>query len=270
VSDPADFTCLLTVCPSDEAAHFAEAVESIALATLRPAEVLICQDGDLPDVLRGAVDAAAARLGARSVRNPGPRGLHHNLNHALDAVRTPWIARCDADDINAPDRFLEQVEWLRAHPETGVLGCDLTEFFPDGRMRRKPMPADHEAILAWAAWRNPVNHNTVFCRTVHLRNAGGYPDVPYKEDYALWLRLLDSGVKFANLPRPLVRARLGEGFYGRRANLESLRGEWRLYRLRRGLVHLGGATAALACAMRSAALAAGPLTRLIYESGLRR
>jgi glycosyltransferase involved in cell wall biosynthesis len=96
-------TCLLPLWGGDGADALDEAVASIAASTRRPEEILICQDGALPESLRAAVERAVRRLGARVVANARPRGLHHNLNHALTRVRTAWVARCDADDINAPD-----------------------------------------------------------------------------------------------------------------------------------------------------------------------
>ncbi len=260
---PVRFTCLLPVYGADDAGHFAEAVRSILCATLRPDDVVVCQDGDLPPALTAAVRAGVSDLGARLVRNPGPGGLHHNLNHALAQTRTPWIARCDADDINAPARFEVQARALAERPDVGVLGSDLMEFWPDGRERRKTMPLTHEAIVAWAKWRSPVNHNTVFYRTEDILACGGYPALPLKEDYGLWLRLIGRGVRFANLRADLVRSRLGDDFYRRRAGLKNLVSEWGLYRIRAGIPGMGGLQAAAALAMSGA-------TRLVYERGLRR
>jgi glycosyltransferase involved in cell wall biosynthesis len=269
VTSPVAFTCLLPVYGGDNAAFFREAVQSIEASVLAPAEVVICQDGDLPTDLAAEV-VAAVRAGARVVVNAGPRGLHHNLNTALREVRTSWVARCDADDINVPDRFRRQASYLAAHPEVGVLGGDLIEFWPSGLTRSKLMPLDHADIVGWAQWRSPINHNTVFYRPEDVLAVGGYPDVPYKEDYALWLKLIARGVRFANLRADLVRARLGEGFYDRRAGVKNLASEWQVYRLKRAIPALAGPAAVAAWAARSAVLASGPVSRVVYNLGLRR
>jgi glycosyltransferase involved in cell wall biosynthesis len=268
VTQPVAFTCLLPVYGGDEAAFFREAVDSIDASVLAPVEVVICQDGDLPSDLAAQV-AVAVRAGARVAVNAGPRGLHHNLNNALRQVKTSWIARCDADDINAPDRFLLQASHLAERPDIGVLGGDLIEFWPDGRTRSKVMPLDHADLVAWAQWRSPVNHNTVFYRAEDVLAVGGYPDLPFKEDYALWLKMIARGVHFANLRADLVRARLGEGFYGRRAGARNFASEWQVYRLKRDIPALAGAGALAALAARSAILASGPLTSVVYNLALR-
>lgn len=264
------FTVLLPVYGGDQVAFFDQAMQSLAGSTVQPDAVLICQDGALPDALAASVEAWARRSGARVAENPGPRGLHHNLNHAIKSVRTPWIARCDADDINLPRRFEAQVACLAARPEIGVLGGDLIEFWPDGRERHKSMPLSHGEIVARARWRSPINHNTVFYRTEDVLAAGGYPDVPFKEDYGLWMRLIGRGIEFANIREDLVRARLGALFYSRRAGVRNFQSEWALYKIRRNVPGLAGPPAAAALVARSVALAMSGPTRLIYEWGLRR
>ena len=265
-----EFTCLLPVHEADDVSFFRQAVLSVAASTLKPAEILICQDGNAPPALEAAIHDCIAQFGARLTRNPGPIGLHHNLNHALKLARTPWIARCDADDLNAPHRFEAQAQYLMAKPEVSVLGGDLIEFWPDGRERRKTMPLTHPEIVSLAKWRNPINHNTVFYRTEVILSCGGYPELSLKEDYALWLRLIGRGVEFANIRDDLVRARLGPSFYRRRTGARNFRSEWELHKIRTAIPGMGGAVAAGALIARSCALVSSGPTRLVYEWGLRR
>ena len=255
------FTCLLPVHDGDDADLFRQAHASILANTLLPTRILICQDGVLPPLLQRAV----AETGESIVENPGRKGLHHNLNHALARVATPWICRADADDINLPNRFTRQITFLADHPEVSVLGGAIEEVSPGCASHFKSMPLTHAAISARARWRNPVNHMTAFVRTQPLRDAGGYPAIPCKEDYGLWLAMLARGHRFANLPDVLVRARLGAGFHDRRAGLHNLASEFALYRLQprspgAALVHLA----------RAAALASRTIARGAYLGVLRR
>ncbi|MEO8927420.1 MAG: glycosyltransferase [Caulobacteraceae bacterium] len=267
--DALSFTCLLPVHAGDDADPFETAIESVFANTLAPVEILICQDGPLGEAHARVVEGAVAR-GARLVKNPGPRGLHHNLNHAMEAVRTPWVCRADADDVNLPTRFADQMAFLAYHPDVAALGGGIVEFWPDGRGRRKPMPPSHEAIVAMARYRNPINHMTAFFRTDAFFACGGYPAIPMKEDYGLWLKMIDRGYRLANLEHALVRVRLGPDFHERRSGLNSVASEYALYRLRRALPGTAGRAAALALIARSAALAVSPLAALIYRAGLRR
>jgi amylovoran biosynthesis glycosyltransferase AmsE len=260
----AAFTCLLPVWEGDDADAFAAAMQSVSSSTRAPDAIVIAQDGWLPAGLRAAVEQAVATWRARVTVNAGPRGLHHNLNSAMDAVETPYVARLDADDLNLPDRFAAQVAFAASHPEVAAFGGAILEFWPDGRTRRKDAPTTHAAILRQAAWRNPINHMTAFFRRDAFLAAGGYPDIPLKEDYGLWLAMLARGEQLANLPQPLVRARLGKDFHRRRAGPGAIASEWSLHRLKRATPALDPYMSALAFVVRSAALSLPASARLAY------
>jgi hypothetical protein len=263
------FTCLLPVCPRDDAELLRDALHSIFANTLRPTHTIVCEDGDLTLEQNGVLSEAARELSFERIRNPGAPGLHNNLNHALPYVSTRWICRADADDINAPNRFADRIGFLAANPLVSVLGSDIDELLPDGTSRVKHMPETQKDILKWAIYRNPINHMTVFVATEALRTAGGYPSIPLKEDYALWLRMLAEGYRFANLRKPLVRVRLGADFYRRRSGMRHLVSEARLHSFRAGLSGVGQSRALAASGARMLALATAPAARHIYETRLR-
>ena len=184
--------------------------------------------------------------------------------------QTPLACRADADDINLPRRFEAQARFLAAHPDIAVVGAAIEELAPDGRRRRKALPLTHDQLVRFAAWRNPINHMTAFFRVDAVRAAGGYPPIPLKEDYALWLRMIASGQRLANLPEILVQARLGEDFHRRRAGPGHLAAERALHEVRREVRQIGPATATAALTLRAAALAMQAPARLIYAAALRR
>lgn len=266
---PFAFTCLLPVWSGDAPAAFLQAARSVEKSTLPPDEILICQDGPLSRELGRMVADLLRDPRYRLAANEGPRGLHHNLNRAALTVRTPWIARMDADDLNRSDRFAAQVAFLSAHPRVDVLGGSIVEIAEDGSRRRRVTPLTHDEIVRRARWRSPVNHMTVFMRRQAFLAAGGYPDVPRKEDYGLWLRMIARGAVFANLPQDLVEVRLGPDFARRRAGLLSARSEYRLYALRRRLQAASGLLDAAVFLARAAALSWSGPAALLYRTVLR-
>ncbi len=263
------FSCVIPVHAGDDPMYFHIAMTSIARSTLRPAAVLIAQDGPLPSTMDAIVEASIA-AGAEVTRNPGAKGLHHNLNHAIPQVKTLWIARADADDINGPDRFSRQALRIEDDPTLAVLGSGITEFWPDGRRREKRMPLGHEAIVREATWRSPINHNTAFIRLDAFLDCGGYPSLTQKEDYGLWLTMIGRGHRLANMDERLVEARLGEDFYERRSGLRNLASELGIFRIKRDIAGMDAARAGLAMAARVAILATRVPSRIVYASLLRR
>ncbi|HEY1927208.1 MAG TPA: glycosyltransferase [Caulobacteraceae bacterium] len=266
---PFAFTCLLPVWAGDAPENFLEAARSVETSTLPPDEILICQDGQLSPVMKRVVEGLLQNPRYRLTVNEGPRGLHHNLNRAANAVRTPWIARMDADDLNRPDRFAAQVAFLAANPGVDVLGGSILEIGQGSTKRRRVTPLTHGDIVRRANWRSPMNHMTVFMRQEVFFAAGGYPDLPLKEDYGLWLRMIARGATFANLPQDLVEVRLGRDFARRRAGPASVASEYRLYAMRRGLEGPAGPLDAAVFLARAAALSSTGVAALLYRTVLR-
>lgn len=266
---PFAFTCLLPVWAGDASESFLEAARSVETSTLPPDEILICQDGQLSRGMERVVEGLLQNPRYRLTVNEGPRGLHHNLNRAAHAVNTPWIARMDADDLNRPDRFAAQVAFLAANPGVDVLGGSILEIGHGGARRRRVTPLTHGDIVRRANWRSPMNHMTIFMRRETFLAAGGYPNLPRKEDYALWLRMIAMGAVFANLPQDLVDVRIGRDFARRRAGPASVVSEYQLYVMCRGLERPAGALDAAVFLARAAALSSTVVAALLYRTVLR-
>lgn len=138
-------------------------------------------------------------------------GIAHALNTGLEHVRTPLIARMDADDVSHPERLAKQVAYMNEHPEIGVLAT-LTVF---------ASTVEKSSGMAWyVGWQNaihtphehyvkrfvdaPLAHPTVMFRRELIEQYGGYSTEPLPEDHELWLRWMDAGVRFAKLPEELL------------------------------------------------------------------
>ena len=65
-------------------------------------------------------------------------------------------------------------------------------------------------------------HMTVMFKKKSVERAGGYQTLPYVEDYFLWVRMIASGSKLANIDETLVLVRVGNGMFNRRGNREQI------------------------------------------------
>jgi GT2 family glycosyltransferase len=77
---------------------------------------------------------------------------------------------------------------------------------------------------------NPLAHPTVVFRRSLVLQVGGYRPFFHMEDYDLWVRLIQSGARLANVPDVLVNYRVSEAGYGRRGGWRTLRAEFALQR----------------------------------------
>lgn len=180
-------------------------IESILAQSFRDFELILINDGSTDQSENVMREFSDPRLVI--VNNEENLKLIATLNRGIALARGAYLARCDADDIYAPDRFEKQVRYLDAHPDISVLGTDAwyineadvvtgtTRFFPS-------KPAD---VLARLFTSSPVFHPSVMMRTEALRAVGGYSaNAVHAEDYALWLAFSKDGYGLANLPEKLL------------------------------------------------------------------
>jgi len=186
------------------------AIESVLDQTFGDFEFLILDDGSRDESVTIAAGYAARDARIRLIAREN-RGLVASLNELLAEARAPIIARMDADDICAPDRFARQVEFLRDHPGHGVVGGATEDIDEAGRPWPCPAPpflADHAGIVARLAHGGPgLCHPVVTYRRDIVRGVGGYHAAfTHCEDLDLWLRLA-SVTKLANILAPLIKYR---------------------------------------------------------------
>lgn len=136
-------------------------------------------------------------------------GLPRSLNLAISKARGQLIARFDSDDVCMPDRLALQVAFLQAHPEISVVGGALDIISNDGKLlAHRSYPQTSTAIAKGMQLTTTIAHPTVMYRKEAIERHGGYnPDFCFGEDLDLWLRWLNAGLHFANLPQVLVQYR---------------------------------------------------------------
>jgi len=197
----------------NEAAYLAECLASIRAQTLRDWELLAIDDGS-DDDSPAIVSSFAAHDGRVRLLRPGRVGLVAALNLGLARARAPLLARMDADDLMHPDRLRAQHEHLHAHPGVALIGTQVEPFPPEEvrggyleYLRWQNAVVTPEQVAAEIYVESPFAHPSVMARTDVLREAGGYADGPFPEDYELWLRLHAAGHRMGKVPRVLLRWR---------------------------------------------------------------
>ncbi len=123
-----------------------------------------------------------------------------------------FIARMDADDVSYPDRIKKQVEVLDANPS--LSGCGTAV-----RLMNAPRADPGRGFSAYVSWLNglndseslasqrfidsPIANPSSMVRSSALDIVGGFSNPDWAEDYDLWLRFLDKGIKLMNIPEVL-------------------------------------------------------------------
>lgn len=197
-----------------------ECLQSLAAQTLPPREIILmhrCEGEDLT-ILR---EKTARYSNIRLIRERGI-SLADALNQGIEMAQTDLIARMDVDDVALPERLALQVEFMEQHTDIAVCGTAFRVYETNESIRP---PQENDAIRAMLLFSSPFCHPSVVFRKNAVQAVGGY-DVSRKqvEDYDLWLRLAEAGMRLANLPQHLIRYRVHPN-KDRRAVLKARREE---------------------------------------------
>ncbi|RNL63035.1 glycosyltransferase [Nocardioides marmoriginsengisoli] len=232
-ASPEPFSLLISTYGNDDPGYLRLAFESSVVDQTRPpAEVVLVQDGPVPDELAEAIAeiVATSPVPVQHVALVDNIGLGPALDAGLAASSHEIIARMDADDVSMPDRFERQLPLIEAGAD--IVGSGLVEFGEDTDdvVGRRTPPTDPAEIRRVIRFRDPFNHPTVVYRRSAVLAAGGYTDMALLEDYLLFTRMVEGGAVPANIGDPLVYYRVGAGAYARRGGRDLLRSELRLQR----------------------------------------
>ncbi len=181
-----------------------ETLQNLSHSTL-PCTVFVVDDGSTPPlVLREAYGTATVRL----IRFSSNRGIVAALNTGLKAALEEgfaFIARIDAGDYAAEDRFAKQIGYLETHPRCMLVGSDAVVHDETGAYRFTVEPPRDPRALACAlherAW---LLHPGVMYRAAVFQDVGLYSnEFPAAEDYEMFLRIAQRH-EVGVVPEPLL------------------------------------------------------------------
>ncbi len=179
--------------------------------TLIDWELVVIDDGS-NDGTREILRALARDEPRLKLIEQAHAGVAAAANAGAAAARGDFIARMDADDEAHPDRLAAQAAFLAAaeNRDIGVVGS-LVHFGGD-----RVASAGYALHVDWANSlvtpeaialnrfvESPLVNPSVMFRRELVARHGGYRDGDFPEDYELWLRWLDAGVRMAKVPRVL-------------------------------------------------------------------
>jgi glycosyltransferase involved in cell wall biosynthesis len=186
-----------------------ESMSSLMNQTFCDFECIVVDESTLPESAE-----VCERICARDARfryiHPAQRlGVAGSLNLAISMARGELLARFDSDDVCLSERLAVQVAFMDAHPEVGVVGAGLELIDEKGRSTAvRRYPQSFAKIARQLQFTTTLAHPTVMYRASIAKAHGVYdPSYMYSEDLDLWLRWLNKGIVFANVPDVLVKYR---------------------------------------------------------------
>lgn len=175
--------------------------------------VVIVDDGsDTPLAEERIHSALSNSLSLQIIRHTANAGITKALNTGLEWIfrqgRKTLIARLDCNDLCTTERFYRQVDFMRQHPETDLVGswCIFRDFV-SGESFQYRTPTVHEQIRKSMHFRNVFIHPTVMWRFDPEKPLLYPENFPHAEDYGLFNEILING-KSAVIPDFLVTCAL--------------------------------------------------------------
>jgi glycosyltransferase involved in cell wall biosynthesis len=183
----------------NEENYLNEAVNSILNQTFKDFEFLIINDGSTDRTEKILNSYADTRI--KVIKNKTNIGLTRSLNKGLRIAKGKYIARQDADDISMPERLKVELNFLREHPNYGIVGSSIKIINEKNKIIRSVIqPPQDKQIRELLKIDNCINHGSVMVRKTSLDEVGQYDENMLRsQDYELWLRISKKYL-LANLP----------------------------------------------------------------------
>lgn len=192
------------------------AVDSILNQNFRDFELIIVDDNNQdPEIVvtLATIEAINPQM-VKVVRTPENNGLASTLDFGLKHCRGRWVVRMDSDDWAYPSLLFCHHEFFTRNPQARICGIQLN-LCEGGRTKNvtnHPATVTLDKVLDEKIFWF-INHPGVCYDRETIQQVGGYGDTPFDmpEDYALWIKLIRSGVTLYNNPRVLMDYTLGDG-----------------------------------------------------------
>jgi glycosyltransferase involved in cell wall biosynthesis len=192
------------------AAYLTRAIQSILEQQYASLEIILINDGSTDaseTIIRSFQDPRI-----RYVKNEQNMGLVYTLNKGIDLSAGKYIARMDGDDVSLPGRIAQQVAYLEAHPEVGVLATRVTLINemdePIGNWAADQQNTTPEQIRRFLPKDNCLAHPSIMARAELLKKYKYRGEQSQAEDYDLWLRMAADGVVIHKLSEVFVQHRI--------------------------------------------------------------
>lgn len=191
-----------------------ESIQSIINQTFTNFELIIINDSSTDNSKNIILKWMSEDNRIKILENKYQKGLPGALNTGLENCTGEYIARADADDINRPYRFLEQIRFFENNPNVSIVGGGYKLFGLNNN--REIFHTSNELKLSWKFITNTYFcHPSVMFKSTILNTIKHYPEVAC-EDFAFFSKILKS-YRGTNINKILVDYRQHSSNYSNTA-----------------------------------------------------
>jgi glycosyltransferase involved in cell wall biosynthesis len=194
--------------------YLGRAIDSVLAQSYRDYEIIVVDDGstDETPILASTYNKKIKYLYQSNC------GVSAARNRALKESNGEFFAYLDADDIWYPQKLTQQIEFLDAHEDCGLLHSDVSVIDEHDHIiharfnmeTARPVPQNHckHDILRRCHIQTP----TVIERRKCVEKIGGFNEgLPVTQDYMRWIMVALEGWAFGYIDQPLAKYRWRAG-----------------------------------------------------------
>lgn len=207
------------------AAYLDKGIKSIINQTFTEWEFLICDDGSTDGTFEKLLEYQNSDARIRVTRNETNKGLAFSLNRLISMAQSNILARQDADDESAPNRFEVQYPYVIQHPEYAIVGTSWFNVDEDGNVEEYH-PIEYPQIKDMV-WDGGFMHPSWMMRKEQLEKVEYYTANKYTQrdqDYHLVMKIYGAGMKMCNMRQCLYYYTNDVGTFKRTKTWKNVRG----------------------------------------------
>jgi glycosyltransferase involved in cell wall biosynthesis len=207
----------------------AESIESVLKQTYENLELLIVDDASQDNSLEIAKKYSLNDERIRILRNNENLGPALTRNKGIKHAKGRYIAFLDSDDLWHPEKLQKQVGFM-TETDTAMSHTSYEVMNVNGEKTRKIVHAK-----SFVTYKTLLLYNAIGCLTAmydvqKTRGKQYGPDIPKRNDYALWLNILKKGYVSKGLDEVLAFYRVGQSTSISSKKLDLIKYHWRLFR----------------------------------------
>ena len=218
-----DYSVLMSVYHKENPVFLKIAIESILNQTFLTNDFVIVHDGNLTKDLYEILQFYKKKYPKiiNVVGYKTNKGLGYALNFGLNYCKNEFVMRMDSDDYSKPQRAEIQVnKFILDNVDISSTCIELFKDSPDEIIGKRNVPILKKDIIKCSKTRSPFNHPSAIFKKSKVLAAGGYKNLLFKEDYYLWVRMIQNGSTFNNTKDYLVAMRTDDGTFLKRKKME--------------------------------------------------
>ncbi len=185
--------------------YLSDAIESILNQTYTNFEFIMINDGSTDGSLEiiERYKHQDERIILISRKN---QGLVSSLNEGISQAKGEYIARMDADDISMPERFKEQIDFIK-EKNLDICGTNIMLFKKRKDIGVQIYPQEDRNIKFTLMFMSAFAHPTVIFKKEIFKSLN-YEHYKHAEDYKLWVDIALMSFNMGNLNKVLLRYRV--------------------------------------------------------------